>query len=231
MNQQLSLEKHSHNVSEWSVDEDSEFSTMSSDYDLKRYRNKRKKREPETGSLSSIKYFLKEAENALAKRFEKMEDRKQKQLNAIAKTERGLQELKRTQQEFSSLHNSFDSLKQMKIPNNKKYKRPPARASWRRNEIDQDEEDTLSNTVVTRQSPKRSDMDMLKADLDGTDEALRNLKSGIDFSSRLPTEKLRREYLGNFLRTYEKEQQLNSARQNEYNHQVQILANRQRHVR
>jgi hypothetical protein len=52
-------------------------------------------------------------------------------------------------------------------------------------------------------------MDRLKDDLDETEAALRSLKTGIDFSSRLPTEKLRREYLSNFLRAFESEQRKN----------------------
>jgi hypothetical protein len=91
-------------VSEWSVDEDSEFSNLSEGQadELKKHRKskkrsspRRKKHSDSLGSLSSIRYFLKEAENALTKRFELMEDRKRKQLNAIKKTDRGIQELKK----------------------------------------------------------------------------------------------------------------------------------------
>jgi hypothetical protein len=66
-------------------------------------------------------------------------------------------------------------------------------------EVEQEEEDDHNES-------RKTDMDRLKDDLDQTEAALRSLKSGIDFSSRLPTEKLRREYLSNFLRAFEKEQ-------------------------
>jgi hypothetical protein len=91
MYEPLSLEKHSHMVSEWSVDEDSEFSNLSEGQaeELKKSRKNRRRsprRKKHSDSLGSL---------SLIKRFELMEDRKRKQLNAIKKTEQGIQELKK----------------------------------------------------------------------------------------------------------------------------------------